>query len=275
MKFITNNYWLTKNPAGIKRLHQLKPWRNKMTNDNLERMKRKIEKLLALSHNTSNEHEANNAMDKASKLMEKYHVETGDLKGSGIVKISKTLSNAGAYYSSGEKFLMNAICKSMGVYMLVQKGRRKGYYQPAIKPRFLLIGNESDIEIAWYMFEQSFNQIRIESMDYKQFEMLKGHKVTVKANNDYKIGLCNGLIMRFNLMTARSKERNKEAGTGMVTVDSRYNDAEMWFLNQGGRVKNTSISTRQNSYTDAGMKDSDRIRLNAGVKNQNKTMRLS
>ncbi len=234
--------------------------------EKIDRIKRKVAKLMALANNTSNANEADSAMRKAAILMANYHVAEGDVANNNIIKVIKPFFKGRKNAMSNEKQLFWAIAGNMGVYGLYNSATKPDDWNVGSPCHFTLVGNACDIEIAWYMFELCNNQI-IELA--KQFR--REHPNAKQSDaNDYKMGITLGLKGRF---IAMAKTELPE-GTGLVPVDARWDDAKQWYEDEGNKAKTTSLSLRQNDHLRQGNKDSSKVHLNAGVKGKGQTKRL-
>ena len=230
-----------------------------MDTNKLDRIKRKIAKLMALAHNTKNEHEAESAMRKAAALMASFHVSEGDLEKAEIVKRVKYFKGNRKTCKSAEKLLYHYIGNSLGVYSLYRSSTRPNYWNPDGEPcRFTLVGYEADIEVSWYLFETCLNQIKQQVRAYRQ----DNPDLKRTAYNDYEAGLCTGLCKRFIKL---SKTEVPE-GKGLVPVDARVKDAEQWYLDEGNTVsKGRGVAVRNNRHSQNGHTDSAKIQINQGV----------
>ena len=234
-----------------------------MNNEKIDKIKRKVSKLMALANGTSNEHEANSAMIKAAKLMASYHVSEGDLNASNIIIAKKSFTNGRFMAKISDKILMQGICTSMGVFCLYTTATKAVYNHRTEKFNegtpcvFTLTGNECDIEIAWYMFESCLNQVSDLAKTYRAINKLGG-----AATNDYSTGLVSGIVGRFKQMA----KADIPEGTGLVPVDTRQQQArDHYDTNSGRGYKSNSVSVRNNNHMKQGGDDSHQVRFNAGV----------
>ena len=240
----------------------------------MDRIKRKIAKLMNLAAGTSNEHEADNAMRKAGSLMNKFHVDSTDGWDKKIVIAEKAFGTR-KIAKAHEKKLFWSICESVGVYGLHTSSQKAYTYwdgfayvnADGVPCKFKLVGHPSDIDIAWYMFEVCLSQVQKQTTIYGQGKKLKRSQL-----NDYAMGLVFGLSARFKSM----KSKCNEVGTGLVPVDTRKDDAEAFYAVEGGKVKSSSMTIRNNDFLHSGVNDAKDIRVNAGVETTkpNKTLRL-
>lgn len=244
-----------------------KTWSKMMDEQDINRIKRKVAKLMALADNTSNEHEASSAMRKAALLMANYHVEAGDLNEAKIVMVKKPFFKGRKLAMANEQKLFWAIAENMGVYGLYYPATRPNYYNVAKPCHFELIGNASDIEITWYLFEICNNQIiNLAKAFRQQYTSARADEV-----NDYKMGLTIGLKNRFVIMGKTDLPKGK----GLVPVDNRYALAEQHYNEiEQGKSTNTSIKVRQNDHLRQGANDSKNIHLNAGVNGEIANVRV-
>ena len=245
--------------------------------ENLDRIKRKIAKLMNLAAGTSNEHEAKNAMIKAAKLMNKFHVSGDNAWDNTIVQVEK-LFGVRKLAKSHEKKLFWAICASMGVYGLYRSCTKphkewidgQQYLYGGTPCKFICVGHPSDIEICWYMFEVCLSQVQTQTKTYGEGKKLKRTQL-----NDYAMGLVYGLSARFKAMQETS---NDVIGTGLVPVDTRREDAKFYYDENGGTSTSGKMTLRNSDFLQAGVKDAKEIRVNTAVGGEtktNKTLRLS
>jgi hypothetical protein len=238
-----------------------------MDEQEINRIKRKVAKLMALADNTSNKHEADSAMRKAAILMANYHVEAGDLNDNKIVLVKKPFFKGRKLAMANEQKLFWSIAENMGVYGLYHPATRPTYFRDAGVCHFELVGNECDIEIAWYLFEICNNQIiNLAKAFRQQYTSARADEV-----NDYKMGLTLGLKKRFILMG----KTEMPAGKGLVPVDNRHDLAKLYYQEAGRKSTSSSLEVRQNDHLRQGANDSKNIHLNAGVKGASGTKRLT
>lgn len=250
---------------------------------NLDRVKRKISKLMNLANGTSNEHEAMNAMRKAAALMASYHVQEGDLTG-GIIEVKKfffdinqTTLKGRTTAKQSEKLLFWGIAESMGVYGLYQpawQGDKNwdGTWYSDPKPcSFNMVGRSSDIEIAWYMFEVCLTKMHQQVKDYKLARKAAGEAIKPSEANDYMNGLTRGLRARFSAMA----KADIPEGKGLVPVDTRVEEGKEWYAENGGKTGTSKVSVRNNGHLHSGVSDSSKITINQGVNGGSNTARLS
>ncbi len=237
----------------------------------LERIKRKIAKLMNLASGTSNEHEAKNAMMKAARLMNSFHIKEGEATTNPMVSVAKNFGDRKTAKAYEQKLFFN-ICASMGVFALYTCARnpikRKGkIIHEGIPCKFTLTGHDCDVSVAWYMFEVCVEKIAEQTKSYRS-----GKNMTRSETNDYSAGLVLGLCRRFLLMKKSCDEQS--IGTGLVPVDTREKDAEDFYNASGGigYTESKALKTRPSEHTGAGIQDADSIRIDPAVNGESKSV---
>lgn len=221
-----------------------------MEDTKLDRMKRKISKLMNLASGTSNEGEASNAMRHAANLMKKFHISEGECSNETIVTVNKQMEGR-KIAKAHETKLFWAISRSMGVY---------GIYSPASAWRnepchFICVGHPTDIELSWYMFIVCLGKVKEQTTVYSQGKKLKRSEL-----NDYAMGLVFGLARRFSVL--REECNNVESGTGMVPVDTRWSDAKSSYK---CKTKSSALKIRNSDHLINGVDDSKDIKIHSAV----------
>ena len=116
--------------------------------DALGKIKSKYRKLLRLAVGSANEHEAANAMLKAAKLLQKWHLDEQDLEDDDKKIVSIKVHGI---ISKGEHSLLTGIARSNGVCAVYRSTRGAEYFQ--------LAGIEVDIQIVQWVYEVSLEKM--------------------------------------------------------------------------------------------------------------------
>jgi len=225
----------------------------------MNKIKEKIQKLMALAEGATNEHEAASAMSKAIGLMQKYQIEHTDLNKPVIVTVET--KHTKQKFSSSDANLWGYITRAIGVYYVYRQG---GNGDKGIN---YLTGLECDIELCIYIYEVIMRQINNKTAAYKKQKCL-----TTRQANSYRLGLVYGFGQRF-------VEQNKEAqqnapiqisstgqATGLVSISTKIKQAEDFFLLDNEEPETSSRRSNGAGYGSAGVRDSSDISYNKGVK---------
>jgi hypothetical protein len=114
-----------------------------------EKVIERVRKLLALA-GSSNEHEAAAAAAKAQELLLKYNLSTASVEGETPTEeaVQKVFTDHDNYSMGWRSTLLSAICAATSCKMVQQKS-----YQHAFAKRFWIFGKESNVEVAYYLYE--------------------------------------------------------------------------------------------------------------------------
>lgn len=214
----------------------------------MQRVKDKIAKLMALSE-SGNEFEAESALKKAIALMQKHQIEQGDIHKAEV--ITETKQHTHVKLNVNYTKLMLGIARQNGVFFVYVNG---SYGR---KAKFILTGNAADIEVTWYFYETARAQIDAKTNIWK-----RENRQGAKAGNQYRQGLVIGYTQRFKKMMSVVTAEAKEAGTGLIPVDTRLDDAETFYRAKGKKLKNDN---RTAIYNRAGIADSADLKINKGI----------
>ncbi|MFT4924669.1 MAG: hypothetical protein ACI8WB_000752 [Phenylobacterium sp.] len=214
----------------------------------LTRLKEKISKLINLASDNTNPHESDIAMKRAIKMMQRYHIEEGDLNQADIV--TQTFAFSKVKMSAAETYLFSCAASSFGVYGIFAQG----YY--GHRAELILTGTAADVEVAYYTFDVALRKIDQQKKLYK-----KQHNLREKYANHYKYGLCVSIGKR---MKQSSQTVEQEAGTGLVPLDTRYQQAREFYL-QDHEVVADKRRQQVSSLTQQGISDGDNIRIDPAV----------
>jgi hypothetical protein len=162
----------------------------------------KVRKLLKLSENNSNPHEAALAMAKALELMAKYRLQLGEDR--GIEVIEKKLRLTTINIPLAKKLLAVWIAKFFCTEVLFSTGYRERKAEVYLLGETINVDTVSKvIEFAWFDFERSFD--RFFKGHYTEIQKRKRKKrlfrITVKS--DYMLGYLGGLREKFEQVQNR------------------------------------------------------------------------
>lgn len=236
-----------------------------------QKTKEKIEKLLNLSM-SDNEHEAQLALQRALKLMNKYNVTEEEVYKQQI--ISKE-------FKLDYKRLPDWIV-SLYDYMSRVSGCRftwrEKFTDGEWRQHGRITGRERDVENAEYLIAFLSLEIERKAKAYKQqiTESYDTHKVKALMKS-YRKGIVESVYWKL-------KEQHKEffteesKGTDLVCVDLETKLSEAWDFLQDlldGKIKDFSTSTKYESQgIRAGRKDGEDIELNQAVNKQDEIKQI-
>lgn len=161
-------------------------------NEQKERMISKIEKLLALADNNSNEEEMQSAMLKAQALMAQYNIKMGEIGQSDYSAAKIIHLNVGGKTAVApwKKLLASIIAKNFRcrIYYLKYKGL------PGVN--FVFLGFDNDATIACAVFK--FAVAAAEKGMYKCYRKFRdAGKFAKGIRHDYVSGFISGLKNKF------------------------------------------------------------------------------
>lgn len=182
--------------------------------DDLEKVKERIRKLLALADNNPNVHEAANAAGQAQKLMERYRIEKiaydidHDIKdGDGeddfghIGRSGSPLDSAGRL-SSWRVNLADALASANACRIYISHVRAYG----KSKKEIVMVGRESDMAIVRYMYSYLIKEVdRLCKIYCAERDFSKGEGRI--AGNNFRLGAIEVIGKR--LSEAAKEERAK------------------------------------------------------------------
>ncbi|MFQ3219024.1 MAG: hypothetical protein ACI8R9_002668 [Paraglaciecola sp.] len=215
----------------------------------MDKIKEKIKKLMALSEST-NPHEASNALSKAITLMQKYQLSQTEIGQADLLTI--TQDHYQHNMSGPDGRLIQGIASAHGVFMFKVPANR----ETGKKAQMILTGLKGDIESTQYFIEIVARQIKAQVSHWRGL-----NNASIANSNDYKWGLVVGFVKRF---TEEVKVVSAQIGSGMVAVDTRFSEAEQ-FARTSFNLHRSKTSIRTNDYRATGTQDSDKISSARGV----------
>lgn len=192
----------------------------------LERIKSKIAKLMALAERGGTEHEAANAMSKARALMDKYQLEQSDLIDIGG-DVQEFLSAAAtrAFNSMPEYLNWLAVavarfndCQAVTTHGHIINFKKNDKRQNHFGKRVEFRGLKTDVEMAIDMFARL--QGAVNRLCKEWLESI-GHegRYPVGLGTQFKAGCCTRLYHRITELTKEREQLTvKSTGTALVVV---------------------------------------------------------
>ncbi len=180
----------------------------------------RIKKLLVLG-TSSNPNEAENAMAAAHALMQKHRISVAEIEMQTGIKQENIIIDATPVFSAGripgwKSLLLHVISGHCGC---------ASYKQRAFKHEttLRLVGRNSDIEMAKYMFAFAMNElVRLSDRHCAG----KGHRYADSWLNGAVAGISN------RLKREETNLKNECATTAMVLVDSRKQESDAFMRSQ-------------------------------------------
>ena len=241
-----------------------------MSDEKLEAIKRKIEKLLALSESNF-EAESKAALTKAYKLMEEYSIEMGALYGNELktvnIKRDKPLPK-------WEASMINGIAKSAGVYFVSSNFRSTRAYNEDLN-KFVSVGSESRLYFTGRQCDID-NLIYISDILTKKVTNLtKAYAKTAESwlspgerrsrADSYRKGMARGISIKLQEISKDFFANNEMAkGTAVVPVDTKYSEAQDLYLKDNKVVSYRSTIADASAYM-SGTREGKNVTVHKGM----------
>ena len=208
----------------------------------------KIKKLMALA-NSSNPHEAANALRKAQLLMQEYQLSESDVALSDIVEHSATLANTSKTQPQWSMNLMGMIQQTFGV---------TGYFNPGLR-RCFFVGYQDRAEIAAYCYTVLARQLKAARREYQASlnKRLKPKTKTARADL-FCEGWVSGVYQQVRDLVPSENEQALVAQF-MSQKHSRLTPA---------KVREANATARDQDAGHVGFIAGTQVKLNAGVNGQ-------
>lgn len=208
----------------------------------------KIKKLMALA-NSSNPHEAANALRKAQLLMQEYQLSESDVDLSDIAEHSATLANTSKAQPQWSMNLMTMILQTFGV---------TGYFNPGLR-RCFFVGYQDRAEIAAYCYTVLARQLKAARREFqgRLNKRLKPKTKTARADL-FCEGWVSGVYQQVRDLVPSEKEQALVAQY-MSQKHSRLTAA---------KVREANATARDQDAGYAGFVAGKQVKLNAGVNGQ-------
>lgn len=213
----------------------------------------KIKKLLALSK-SSNEHEAQNAMIMAQKLLAKHKLSMKYVEDFNTSKVEGIATGAKFRGKSWKNNLAQVIANNFGCYVYVQT-----YYSKEI----CFLGKEEDITICNIMLTYAIKCITQNSdRIIKMLKKDKRRKNFKTIKNDYALGFICGLNQRFE----EQIKKNKEWGL-VLTKDKEVIEKFEEFKKGAKEVKCFSRFDKNVAVYNRGVRDGKEFDISNKIEN--------
>jgi len=220
----------------------------------------KILKLLALSKNNSETHEAKAAKAKAAELMAQYDIKIAEAEEKPLF----TEQEVGIKSKTPQKYdvsLRSAIANFNGVALITKNSVSGGAY--------LYVGRSADIEQTLYMSDVIYGQ-----RDMKWKEYLKSlPKLTVsqrgKERRLWRTGFAFGIREKLQELTEMKNAHINERGLTIVPL----NVQALKEFQKNNRLRYSR--SRGSSYSDAGFQAGKSTSIHRGVTKQSSIKRLN
>lgn len=217
---------------------------------NKDQVIRKIEKLLALA-NSTNEHEARLAAERANVLLVKFNLSMQELGQDSVYK--EKIVFRGRVRTNESMYITSILVEHFFVKIIRDvSGRGKDR-----ELKWVLVGEESNVQIAEYVF--GFLQHQFEQC-WKQYKKETG--ATTKSRQAYYIGLHNGLNEQL-----KQKRKAVEQEMGLTVVP----DAGLlaWMSENNPNLRKGGFgsrrATRDDDALNAGFNDGKNMKVRKGL----------
>jgi hypothetical protein len=230
-----------------------------MNLEELQRIKERIAKLLAMAKDASSPNEAAIAAQRARALMDKYQIDEYDVSEvaphefshDGVTRAFAALpyhinilSVAVALYNDCQSILVKDIVK----YRQAGKARlnsRDGRSTKHVGCKIVFRGHKEDVELAKQMLDRLLQNIDQLCKQYMQAN--HPGKYNVRIGGEYKAGAARALCAKFKEMTVERQQLTSSAGTSLVIVKSKRVDEHFGDVN----YRSTSKSIAKGLDSDA------------------------
>lgn len=228
----------------------------------IERMKSKIKKLLALSQDNPSDEESYSALMKAQALMAEYKIGMKDLSDDEKEKCIKKKTNLSYGTRSSDHYLStladiiadNFCCVT---YVSTPRGTRTRY--------ICFMGNESDVSIceealmvANAAIIRGYN--RVWKSMRKEYDL---DYIPAKYFNPAKVGYIEGYLDGLRAVLEEQRDKNQEWGLVLVAPQEAQE-----FVGSLDHYKDPEITYIDNTYYGEGYDEGKRFNLNKKLNNE-------
>lgn len=196
--------------------------------DRNENIIRKIQGLLALANNNSNEEEAQSAFMMAQKLMFKHDITMSELDvGQDSLTIEKGQATVHKKLFWWERELANIMSENFRVKNYINSKRLDGDLKR--KRAVMFMGFEKDVALAKEMYLLAYEVLLFYSKRFVEeyyesyINVLRTNKTTNELKNSYMRGFLAGLDSKFQEQVAKMKEENALMVLVPKEVEEEYN----------------------------------------------------
>lgn len=241
--------------------------------DELDRIKKKIEKLLRLAEQSANEHEAANAMAKARKLMDEYQLTRLDIKGTGEHQQQFTEAQVTRVFANLPKYmdiLSVAVARFNDCQSIARGGEKTFKANTKTWGKYLEFrGLKEDVEIAAGMYATLLGAINRLCKEYLESVGYEG-KYPVGIGNEFKYGCAQRLCHR---LTTLREEREAEyaktestTGTSLVVVKNQLVEQHYGVANYSTVKKKAAVSDEALDAYLSGIAAGDRVQIQKQIR---------
>lgn len=219
-----------------------------------EKVLDKIKKLLALA-NSSNEHEASLAAQRAQKLLLKYNLTMQSVEKHDSDYVNRVVEER-TFLRTEDKFVSRILTDHFFVRVFSQRLRTEGYEigKQNSFAQVVLLGTKSNVEIASYIRDFLINEFHSCWISYR-----RESGCPASYQQSYYYGLLRGLDEK---LKAQKKEVEQEMGLIWVSdpkLDQILADMEV-------RSKKTKLDFQSQAVAD-GESDGQNIKIRKALKN--------
>jgi hypothetical protein len=180
--------------------------------DKKDKIKKKIAKLLALAASTNSVFERDNATAKAMAYMTGYRLSMSDIEAPTMVK--QEFKHTGVKISKGDADMVTVIAAVLGVHVTYLHG----WY--GSKGTFFFIGESSDIDFAWYVFQVAGAQIKKKAKEYRISLGGAGTGYMNSYRHGLKIGFTDSFVKSNKVDSVTKSSDNDDRA--IMALDNRY-----------------------------------------------------
>jgi hypothetical protein len=219
-----------------------------MSQDNKQEIVEKVKKLLALAQ-SSNEHEAKLAAERATELLTKHNLTMDDVSRKGIT-IEHETRRLGRRATPESKFILSLLEEFFFVHPVKTNILDTATFQ--FEKYFILLGRDHNVQIAAYVFDFLDRTFKNLFRDYK--------KANPKAKRQsFYLGLHAGLHEH---LTEVRKRVHASTGIALVPVDA---ELERALEKMGVKRSKTRIKVDDDTALVAGIEQGRKIRIHGSV----------
>lgn len=236
-----------------------------MEREELQRVKERIAKLLAMAADASSPNEAAIAAQRARSLMDKYQLDEYDVSEAAPQEFAdEAVTRAFASVPYHIDILAVAVaryndCQSIFYrapmdYRMEGKAKlngRDGRDTKSEGKQLRFRGYKNDVELARQMLDRLLNNIDRLCKEY----MTKNHpgRYNVRIGGEYKTGCAQALIVQFKAMTAEREALTYSSGTALVVAKAKGVDDHFGETKYRNTSKSVSKDLAMDDIVDSEM----------------------
>jgi hypothetical protein len=229
----------------------------------------RIRKLLAMAEDSSSPHEAAIAATRASKLMQKYNLDSAAVRlQRGVEDDDATTYQAERGYGripAWYSMLLIPLAELHDCH--VRYRRRQGTGPNAIETVAEFLGVDSDPMVCSYVFDFLCQQMDLLSSRYKK----ENPDATRADTNDYRIGAATGILVVIREMIREKELAEQQASSGTELMVVKRDLVQRKF---NVKYPTRTRKVRHSHHREQGYQDGRRVRIRQGVGSGNSQRRL-